>query len=218
MTCTFFLFRAGEKGIINPIFFMVTETDMAEELQSLIEKINRDGVEKAKAEAEKIVAEAKKQAETIVKKAKDEAAEAASTAAKEAELSAERAKETLRQAARDAVISVEGAVTRMLERLLTANVDAALADPAAAAAIAGDAVKALVGTGEVVAGPRIAAALKAQLAAKQNFTVVMDETLGTGFTVKLDGGRVEHDFTGAAVSAELAKRLRPDLAALMKEA
>ncbi len=53
---------------------------MAEELQSLIEKINRDGVEKAKAEAEKIVAEAKKQAETIVKKAKDEAAEAASTA------------------------------------------------------------------------------------------------------------------------------------------
>ena len=197
---------------------MVTETDMAEELQSLIEKINRDGVEKANAEAARIVAAAKEQAAAIVKEAKEEAAKAASTATKEAELSAERAKETLRQAARDAVISVEGAVTRMLERLLTANVDAALADPAAAAAIAGDAVKALVGTGEVVAGPKIAAALKAQLAAKQNFTVVMDETLGTGFTVKLDGGRVEHDFTGAAVSAELAKRLRPDLAALMKEA
>ena len=191
---------------------------MAEELQSLIEKINRDGVEKANAEAARIVAAAKEQAAAIVKEAKEEAAKAASTATKEAELSAERAKETLRQAARDAVISVEGAVTRMLERLLTANVDAALADPAAAAAIAGDAVKALVGTGEVVAGPKIAAALKAQLAAKQNFTVVMDETLGTGFTVKLDGGRVEHDFTGAAVSAELAKRLRPDLAALMKEA
>ena len=197
---------------------MVTETDMAEELQSLIEKINRDGVEKANAEAARIVAAAKEQAAAIVKEAKEEAAKAASTATKEAELSAERAKETLRQAARDAVISVEGAVTRMLERLLAANVDAALADPAAAAAIAGDAVKALVGTGEVVAGPKIAAALKAQLAAKQNFTVVMDETLGTGFTVKLDGGRVEHDFTGAAVSAELAKRLRPDLAALMKEA
>ncbi len=44
----------------------------------------------------------------------------------------------------------------------------------------------------------------------------MDETLGTGFTIKLEGGRVEHDFTGATVSAELAKRLRPDLAALMQ--
>ena len=29
---------------------------------------------------------------------------------------------------------------------------------------------------------------------------------------------VEHDFSGATVAAELAKRLRPDLAALMKEA
>ena len=197
---------------------MVTETDMSEEIQSLIEKINRDGVEKANAEAEKIVTEAKKQAAAIVKEAKEEAAKAAKAAEEEAGLSAERAKETLRQAARDAVISVEGAVTRLLEKILTANVDAALSDPAAAATIAGDAVKALVGTGEVAAGPKIAAALKAQLAAKQNFTVVMDETLGSGFTVKLDGGRVEHDFTGAAVSAELAKRLRPDLAALMKKA
>ena len=212
------MFQAVENGIIIPIFFMVTETNMAEELQSLIEKINRDGVEKANAEAERIVAAAKEQAATIVKEANDEAAKAAKAAKEEAELSAERAKETLRQAARDAVISVESAVTRMLERLLASNVNAALSDPNAAAAIAGDAVKALVGTGEVVAGPKIAAALKAQLAAKQNFTVVMDETLGTGFTVKLDGGRVEHDFTGATVSAELAKRLRPDLAALMKEA
>ena len=191
---------------------------MAEELQSLIEKINRDGVEKATAEATRIVTSAKEQAAAIVNEAKAEAAKAAKSAEEEAALSAERAKETLRQAARDAVISVEGAVTRMLERLLTANVNAALTDPGTAAAIAADAVKELVGTGEVLAGPKIATALKAQLATKQNFTVVMDETLGSGFTVKMDGGRVEHDFTGDAVSAELAKRLRPDLAALMKEA
>ena len=191
---------------------------MSEELQSLIEKINRDGVEKANAEAKRIVAEAKKQAETIVKEARDEATKAAETAKKESELSAERAKETLRQAARDTVISVEGDITRLLERILADNVDSALSDPATAAAIAGDAVKSLVGTGEVSAGPKIAGAIKAQLAAAGNFTVVMDETLGTGFTVKLDGGRVEHDFTGATVAAELAKRLRPDLAKLMKDA
>jgi hypothetical protein len=28
---------------------------------------------------------------------------------------------------------------------------------------------------------------------------------------------VEHDFTGATVAGELAKRLRPDLAAIMRE-
>ena len=81
---------------------MVMETDMAEELQSLIEKINRDGVEKANAEAARIVAAAKEQAAAIVKEAKEEADKAAKTAKEEADHSAERAKETLRQVARDA--------------------------------------------------------------------------------------------------------------------
>ena len=191
--------------------------EMAEELQSLIEKINRDGVEKANAEKERIIAEAKEQAAAIVKAAKEDASKFAAAAKAEADAAAERAKVTLTQAARDAVISVEGAVTKLLENLLAANVNAALADPATAATIAADAVKELVGTGEIAAGAKVADALKAQLANKAGFTVVMDETLNTGFTVKLDGGRVEHDFTGAAVASELAKRLRPDLAALMKQ-
>ena len=190
---------------------------MAEELQSLIEKINRDGVEKATAEAAKIVSAAKEQAAAIVKAANEEAAKSAAVAEAEATASAERAKETLRQAARDAVISVESAVSSLLEKILTANVDASLCDPATASAIAGEAVRDIVASGEIHAGAKIAEALKAQLAAKANFTVVMDEVAGSGFTVKLDGGRVEHDFTGATVAAELAKRLRPDLAALMKD-
>ena len=190
---------------------------MAEELQSLIEKINRDGVEKAAAESEKIISSAKEQAAAIVKAAKEEAARYAVAAEADAKASAERAQETLRQAARDAVISVEGSVTRLLEKILASNVNAALSDPATAAAIAGEAVRDVVASGEISATPKIAEALKAQLAAKANLTVVMDETHGTGFNVKLDGGRVEHDFTGATVAAELAKRLRPDLAALMKE-
>ena len=188
---------------------------MAEELQSLIEKINRDGVEKANAEAERIISSAKAQAAEIVKNAKDEAASFAQDAERKAKESSERAGETMRQAARDAVISVEGAVTRLLEQLLRSNVDAALADPATAAAVAGTAVKELVGSGEVAAGAKIVEALRAQLAAKPSFKVSLDDTLGSGFMVKLDGGRVEHDFTGATVAAELAKRLRPDLAKIM---
>ena len=40
-----------------------------EDLQSLLEKINRDGVEKAEAEAKKIVAAAQAKADEIVKNA-----------------------------------------------------------------------------------------------------------------------------------------------------
>ena len=190
---------------------------MAEELQSLIEKINRDGVEKAAAEAAKIVSAAKDEAAAIVKSAKDEAAKFAADAKADAEASAERAKETLRQAARDAVISVEGAVTRLLEKVLAADVDAALSDPATAAGIAAEAVKNIVASGEISAPAKIADSVRSSLAAKTNLTVAIDETIGTGFTVKLDGGRVEHDFTGTTVAGELAKRLRPDLAAIMRE-
>jgi V/A-type H+-transporting ATPase subunit E len=190
---------------------------MAEELQSLIEKINRDGIEKATAEADRIVSAAKEQAAAIVKSAKDEAARYAVAAEADAKASAERAQETLRQAARDAVISVESSVTRLLEKVLADNVNSALSDPNVAAAIVGEAVHNIVAAGEISAAPKVIEALKAQLAEKKNLTVVMDETHGTGFTVKLDNGRVEHDFTGSTVASELAKRLRPDLAAIMKE-
>ena len=104
-----------------------------------------------------------------------------------------------------------------LEKLLAKDVDAALADDATAAGLAAEAIRELAGPGEISAGPRLADALKAQLASKGDFTVVMDKDAGTGFRVRLDGGRVEHDFTGEAVARELAKRLRPDLARLLRD-
>ena len=63
---------------------------MAEELQSLIEKINRDGVEKASAEAERIISAAKEQAAAIVKAANEEAAKSTAAAEADANASAER--------------------------------------------------------------------------------------------------------------------------------
>ncbi len=191
---------------------------MAEELQGLIERINRDGVEKANAKAAEIVASAESRAADIVRKAQDAADRSAAAARESAEQSAERARETIRQAARDAIISVERSVTRILERLLAEDVDSALADPAVATAVAGEAVKGLAGDAEVFAGAKVAEALRAQLAARGGFRVTLDDSVGSGFTVRLDGGRVEHDFTGAAIAAELSKRLRPDLAKIVGEA
>lgn len=187
-----------------------------EDLQSLLEKINRDGVEKAEAEAKRIIDEAKAKAEAFLRNAREEADQAKAEADKAAEDYAKRAAETIRQSARDTIISVQDAITKMLEKLLAQDVDAALANPQTAAGLAAGAVEDLTRTTEVLANSKLVAALKAQLAAKKNVTVVTDETIGSGFTVKVDGGRVEHSFTGEVISAELAKRLRPDLAALMK--
>jgi len=189
---------------------------MSEDLQSLLEKINRDGVEKAEAEAAKIVAAAKEKADALIKSAREEAAKCEAQAKQSAETDAARAAETIRQAARDTVISVQGAVTALLEKLLTKDVEKSLADETAAAALVQEVIRGFATTGEIAAAPKLAQALKARTAALGSFQVVTDETLGTGFSVKLDGGRVEHAFTAEVIASELAKRLRPELAALLK--
>ena len=188
---------------------------MAEELLQLLEKIQRDGVDKANAEAAAIVAKAKEEANALVKKAEEEAA---ATRAK-AEEDAERARETISQAARDTVLKVKDDVTKLLTKLLAQDVTAALANEAVPLAAA--AVKELVtgsAAAEVATAPKFVDALRAQLAAQaqDGVKVVADEMTGAGFTVKLDNGRVEHDFTDAAISGALAQRLRSDLAALIK--
>ena len=186
-----------------------------EDLQSLLEKINRDGVEKADAEAKRIVAEAQAKADALVAAAKEECARAKKEADESAAASAARAAETIRQSARDVVIGVRDAVTALLENLLAKDVDRALGDERTATQIVAEAIKDLTGPGEIRCGAKLAAALKSQVSSLKSFTLVADESLGTGFTVKLDGGRVEHTFTGEVITAELARRLRPDLAKLL---
>ena len=192
---------------------------MAEELQQLLEKIQRDGVDKANAEAAAIVAKAKAEAEALVKKAQEAAAAAEAKGKTDAEAYAARARETIAQAARDTVLKVKNDVTKLLVKLLAQDVTAALATEAVP--IAAAAVKELVtgsATAEVAASAKLVEAIRAQLAAQAQggVKVVADETTGAGFTVKLDNGRVEHEFTDAAIANALAQRLRADLAELLK--
>ena len=191
---------------------------MAEELQQLLEKIQHDGVEKANAEAAAIISKAKAEAEACKKAAAEEAAAATAKAEAEAKAFAERAEKTIQQAARDTIREVKNALDALFENLLAKNVNAALSTPGEAAKIALDAIRSLnADDAEVAANEKLAAALKAQLAADaaKGVKVVLDPTVGSGFSIRLDGGRVEHDFSEAAISAAIAKRLRPALAALL---
>ena len=191
---------------------------MAEELQQLLEKIQHDGVEKANAEAAAIISKAKAEAGACKKAAAEEAAAATAKAEAEAKASAERAEKTIQQAARDTIREVKNALDALFENLLAKNVNAALSTPGEAAKIALDAIRSLnADDAEVAANEKLAAALKAQLAADaaKGVKVVLDPTVGSGFSIRLDGGRVEHDFSEAAISAAIAKRLRPALAALL---
>lgn len=189
---------------------------MSQDLQGLLEKINRDGIEKAEAKAAEIIAEAKAKAAEIVKAANEEAARAKADAKVAADDFAARADETVKQAARDTVLKVREAITALLEGVLVKDVEKALADEAVALSLVNEAIKDLTGSVEIAAGAKLAASLKASLAARGEISIVTDESNYSGFSVKIDGGRVEHAFTAEVVAEELAKRLRPELARLLK--
>jgi len=196
---------------------------MTEDLQFLLEKINADGVEKAKAEAERIIGAANVQAKAIVDAAKHEAGQTVAAAKLEADAFRRRADDSVRQAARDTLLSVEKTVTAMLTILLLEEVNAVMNDPHFVATLAKDAVHAYLsgndsGIADIATSAALVDVLRAKLAAAaamKGVTVVTDERTGSGFKVRIKNGRVEHDFTGTAVAAALARGLHPRLAALL---
>ena len=99
---------------------------MAEELQHLIERIRKEGVESGEKAADALVAEAKKKAAAIVAEAQKQAKELAEKADKDAAAFAERGKKTLEQAARDLLISIGGSVGDVVGGIVDAKVGAAL--------------------------------------------------------------------------------------------
>ena len=113
-------------------------------------------------------------------------------------------------------IKIKNIRAARLQNLSAKNVEKALADETVAVQLAGEAVKDLTGRVEIAAAEKLAASLKAQLAAKGEISIVTDENVYSGFSVKIDGGRVEHAFTAEVVAEELSKRLRPELARLLK--
>ena len=194
---------------------------MTEDLQQLLEKIQRDGVDKAQAEASSILENATKEAASLIATAKAEADKIKSDAKAEADAYATRAGETISQSARDVLLHVEKSVTALMEELLQKDVNTALNCEETTAALVQEAVKTYMSgeeSIEIAAAEKMVEALRAKLAATaaEGVSVVTDKTTGSGFRVKLADGRIEHDFTGTAVADALAKQLRPGLAALLK--
>lgn len=200
---------------------------MAEELQALLDRIQTEGVAKAEAEADRILSEARKKAESIVADAKAGEAAAHERSAAEAKQFQERAEANIRQSARDVVLGVRKSVDETLDRLLLAKVSGAL-DTAfvqktltallpvyAASAEAADGIGVEVPEAQVAA-VRDALLGTLQAEAAKGLDVRSGDGLTAGFRVTLAGGRVEYDFSDAAICEEMSRMLRPELAKLLR--
>ena len=99
---------------------------MAEELQSLLERIQNEGVKKAEDQKEQILADAKTQAEQIIAKATSEAEALRKSAAEDATKSEVRAKSAIQQATRDILLALKSDLQDRLQSVVKGCVGEAM--------------------------------------------------------------------------------------------
>jgi V/A-type H+-transporting ATPase subunit E len=92
------------------------------QIQDLVSSIRKEGIEVANAEAENIIAEAKKRAESLVASAKSEAQQYKDSAEKEISILRESAAVSAEQAKRDAVLAFKTEIQEEFEKILAADI------------------------------------------------------------------------------------------------
>jgi len=100
------------------------------QLQELIDKIKKDGIESASEEAAKIKRDAENEASKIIAAAKKEAADLVSRGKADAERSEKAGKAALEQASRNLVLAFKGEIEVLLERIVADAVHASYGEEA----------------------------------------------------------------------------------------
>jgi len=200
---------------------------MPEELKDLLDRIQKDGVDKAEAEAARILEKARADAAAMRDKARAEAAATLESAEAEAKAFGERARKSLQQAARDLMLSVGEALQATLDSIVAREVAVALDSSALAEAlpklIAGYFAGQAGGVELVLPESRVKEMsdfLMARFQQEMGRGIVIsgDKSLPAGFRVKEKDGSVVHDLSAAAVAESLSKLLRPHLAEVVRQA
>jgi V/A-type H+-transporting ATPase subunit E len=196
-------------------------------VQELLDKIKREGVESAEAEASKIVSEAEAKRAGITAAAEKDAKALVERAKVDALRSEEAGKAALLQASRDLVLAFRGEVEKLLATIVKAELEAAFdADTIKKALPAILEAWAKSGSDEIsVMLPEkdlkpLEAFFKDKLgsALKKGVEFKPQKDTKTGFRIVEKGGAAYYDFSAQAVADMLGSYLNGRLAAIVAEA
>ncbi len=195
------------------------------QLQELIDKIKKDGIESASAEAARIKAEAEQEAKRLIESARKEAAGLAAQGKADAERSEKAGIAAIGQASRNLVLAFQGEIQNLLDAIVRRETVAAYGDDALKAAVP-DLVTAWAAKGtdamDVLLPPetlrRLEDFFKGKLAAalKQGVELKADRSLGAGFRIAGKDGSAYYDFSADAVAELMSAYLNPRLAEILK--
>ncbi len=199
---------------------------MADELQGLLDRINKEGLEKAEAEKKQILEEAEKEAKAVVDKAKAEAEDIIKDAKREAATLQASGEAGLQQASRDVLISLESQLKEILSNTVKTSVGEAMtADQLAtivgelAAAYARDGAASLQVLASEAQLEQLQQTFQAKLAAqfKDGMEIKPVPGVDAGVKVSFDGSAMVHDFTSDAVAEMLCAYLNPRILQVIRE-
>jgi len=202
---------------------------MEEQLQSLLDRIRHEGVERAEAEAAGILDEATERARRIVAEAETEAGGLRRGAEADAEASRQRAEKALEQAGRDFLLALQKSIEAILRETLRDTVATALTPDVVAdmlvrlaeAYAAHDMNESRV---DVLLAPEDREHIAAIVMEKyrdlvgQGLTLRADERLDKGFKVSFVDDNLYHDFSLPALAEALAPVLKHPLGEIVQRA
>ena len=195
------------------------------QLQELIDKIKKDGIESASEEAAKLKREAEAEAARIVAAAQREAADVVSQGKADAERAEKAGKAALEQASRNLILTFKGEVQALLDRIVA---------QAAASAYKEDTLKVILpelfkawaskdgaesldlllseeNLGKLKSWAT--GALSEEL--KKGVELKSDRNLGEGFKIANKDGSAYYDFSAESVAELLSAYLNPYLAGII---
>ncbi len=199
---------------------------MADELQSLIDRIQQEGVDKAQSEAAEIITKANAQAVELVKAAKENGQAVLKKAQSDSQVYTERSIKTLQQAARDVLIAVGNGIEKIVKDIISQSMDASLS-PEGMMKMIVTIVKAYAEHGmtesriDVLVSPDDQEKLKKLYMAKckealgKEVEIRSDDHIIKGFKISFKDGHVYHDFTQEAIADSLSALVRPKIAEIV---
>jgi len=197
------------------------------QLQELLDKIKREGVDTARAESERLLAEAQETRKALLGEAEREARAIVDKARADAARAEESGKAALAQASRDLLLAVRDSLQGLLDSLIRVETAAAFGPDVLAEALPA-VLKSLAagGTEDLVVllppavlkklDDRFTARLAAEL--KKGVQLKPAPDLEGGFRVVEKGGAAYFDFSADTIAALLARRLNTRLAEILKTA
>ncbi|MDR0501892.1 MAG: V-type ATP synthase subunit E [Treponema sp.] len=195
------------------------------QVQELIDKIKKDGIETASQEAHRMKSEAQAEARRIVETAKKEADDITLRGKQDAERSEKAAVAALEQASRNLVLAFKDEIQALLNKIVSEKVNASYNDDILKA-ILPDLIKSWAAKGSddlsiILAEselPKLQAFFNDKLAGELKGGIELKSTrrFSTGFHISNKEGSVYYDFSAEAVSQLLSTYLNSKLAETLK--